>query len=105
VVKKLSGHHPRHFIASLRQGSITACNNQHKANVLATHFQSVSSTSNYELAFCRTMLSLDVETHKAASEITPKDPRLNQLFSIGGYNAPYGVPKTLRQVLIKSAIN
>jgi len=51
------------------------------------------------------MLSLDVETHKAASEITPKDPRLNQLFSIGGYNAPYGVPKTLRQVLIKSAIN
>jgi len=58
VIKKLSGHHPQQFFPSLRQGSITACNNQHKANMLATQFQSVSSTSNYELAFCCTMLVL-----------------------------------------------
>jgi len=83
VIKKFSGHNPRQFIPSRRQGSITACNNQHKANMLATHFQSVRSTSNYEPAFCRTLSSLEVETLKAASEITPKDPRLNQLFSIG----------------------
>jgi len=82
VIKKFSGHHPREFIPSLRQGSTTACNNQHKANMLATHFQSVSSTSNYEIAFRRTMSSLEVETLEAASEITLKDPQLNQLFSI-----------------------
>jgi len=74
VIKKLSGHHPRQFIPFRRQGSITVCNNQHKANMLATHFQSVSSTLNYELAFFRTMSSLEVETHEAGSEITPKDP-------------------------------
>jgi len=83
LIKKFSGHHPRRLIPSLRQGSITACNNQHKAIMLATHFQSVSSTSNYKIAFRRTMSSLEVETHKAASEISLKDPQLNQLYSIG----------------------
>jgi len=51
--------------------------------MLATHFQSVSSISNCEIAFRRTVSSLEVETLKAASEITPKDPQLNQLFSTG----------------------
>jgi len=66
MIKNFSSHHPRQLIPSLLQGSITACNNQHKANILATRFQSVSSTSNYEIAFCLTMSGLEVETHKTS---------------------------------------
>ena len=83
VIESFFGNRSPYFIPTVRAQGISAKNNQHKSNILASHFALSSSSLNYPLRFVNVFLSNKTGLCNMHCPMRhPLIQRLNQAFSL-----------------------